>query len=53
VRFPACERVRKAAANKRQPQRAERAMYAEQVDAFLSASEDELGGLRGAILSER
>jgi hypothetical protein len=31
----ACERVRKAAANERQPQRAERAMHFERADALL------------------
>jgi hypothetical protein len=29
-----CERARKAAAHKRQPQRAERAMYTERAEAF-------------------
>jgi hypothetical protein len=33
--FFVCERARKAAANERQPQRAERAMYKERVEAFL------------------
>jgi hypothetical protein len=32
--FFVCERVRKAAAHKRQPQRAERAMYKERAEAF-------------------
>ena len=41
-----CERVRKAAANKRQPQRAERAMHTEGAEAFSSASDDEVGGLQ-------
>jgi hypothetical protein len=42
-----CERVRKAAAWERQPQRVERAMYTERADnAFPSASDDEVGGFR-------
>jgi hypothetical protein len=40
-----CERVRKAAAHKRQPQRAERAMSTERAEGALpSASDDEVGG---------
>ena len=39
-----CERVRKAAAHKRQLQRAERAMYTSERPRFLSASDDEVGG---------
>jgi hypothetical protein len=49
-----CERVRKAAAHERQPQRAERAMYKEGGDMlFSSPSDDEVGVLRGAIRVER
>jgi hypothetical protein len=38
-----CERVRKAAASRRQPQRAERAIYTACADALLSANDNEVG----------
>jgi hypothetical protein len=45
-----CEQLRKAAANWRQPQRAERAMYERcEPTRFSSASDDKVGGLPGAI----
>src|SRR5215211_1860684 len=37
--FFVCERVRKAAAHKRQPQRAKRAMHTERAEALCSASD--------------
>jgi hypothetical protein len=49
-----CERVRKAAAHKRQLQRAERAMYTSERPRFLSASDDEVGGCKArSARSER
>jgi hypothetical protein len=45
----ACERVRKAAANERQPQRAERAMHSSERRRSSSASDDEVGGFHARL----
>jgi hypothetical protein len=60
TRFIVCERVRKAVAHERQPQRAKRAMDRGAIGgAFSSASDDEVGGFQArpgscaAVLDER
>ena len=44
-----CDRVRKAAAKERQPQRAERAIGTSEQRCFFSASDDEVGRSKAAM----
>jgi uncharacterized protein YcbK (DUF882 family) len=52
--FVVCERVRKAAATERQPQRAERAMsLGVSQHALSSASDDDVGGVKQSAMRQQ